>query len=71
LDIFCELGDDGGDGLVDAALEADRVGAGGDVLEALGEDGLGETVAVVVPSPASCRRSWLATSLTIWAPMFS
>ena len=28
------------------------------------------TVAVVVPSPASSE-VWLATSLTIWAPMFS
>ena len=37
-----ELLDDGLDGLVDAALELHRVGAGGDVLEALAEDRLGE-----------------------------
>ena len=34
LEILAELVDDGVDGLVDAALEADRVGAGGDVLQA-------------------------------------
>jgi hypothetical protein len=33
--------DDGGDGLVDAALDLVGVGAGGDVLEAFGEDGFG------------------------------
>jgi hypothetical protein len=32
-----ELGDEGGDGEVDAALDLVGVGAGGDVLEALGE----------------------------------
>jgi hypothetical protein len=32
---------EGGDGVVDAALDLVGVGAGGDVLEALGEDGLG------------------------------
>ena len=37
-----QLLDDGGDGLVDAALERHRVGAGGDVLEAFAEDRLGE-----------------------------
>ena len=37
-----ELLDDGGDGLVDAALERHRVRAGGDVLEAFAEDRLGE-----------------------------
>ena len=45
LDLLGDLGElvDGGlDGLVDAALEEDRVGAGGDVLQALAEDGLGQ-----------------------------
>src|SRR4030095_15868521 len=37
-----ELLDDGGDRLVDAALEGHRVRAGGDVAEALADDGLGE-----------------------------
>ena len=37
-----ELFDDRCDGLVDAALERHRVGAGGDVLEAFAEDRLGE-----------------------------
>ena len=37
-----ELGDGGLDGLVDTALEVDRVGTGGDVLEALFVDGLSE-----------------------------
>ncbi len=37
-----ELLDDGGDGLVDAALERHRIDAGGDVLEALTEDRLSE-----------------------------
>ena len=37
-----ELGDGGLDGLVDAALQEDRVGPGGDVLQALAVDGLGE-----------------------------
>ncbi len=37
-----ELGDRGLHGLVDAALEVDRVGAGGDVLQALAVDALGE-----------------------------
>ena len=36
-----ELGDDGLDGLVDTALDLVGIGAGGDVLEAFGEDGLG------------------------------
>ena len=36
-----ELFDDAFDGLVDAALDLHGVGAGGDVLQALGEDGLG------------------------------
>ena len=34
--------DDGLDGLVDAALEADRAGAGGDVAQALADHRLGE-----------------------------
>ena len=37
-----QLGDDRADGAVDAALEAHRVVAGGDHLDALGEDGAGE-----------------------------
>jgi hypothetical protein len=64
------LADHGVDGLVDAALEGHGVGAGHDVLEAFVEDGLGRMVAVVVPSPATSE-VLLATSLTIWAPMFS
>ena len=39
---LAELGDRGLHGLVDAALEEDRVGAGGDVLQAFLVDGLGE-----------------------------
>ena len=45
LDLLGDLGelvDDGFDGLVDAALERDRVGAGGDVAAGLRQDGLGE-----------------------------
>jgi hypothetical protein len=42
LEILGELGDGGLDGLVDAALQEDRVRAGGDVLQALAEDALGE-----------------------------
>ena len=42
FEILRELGDDGFDGLVDAALERGRVGAGGDVAEAFLVDGLGE-----------------------------
>lgn len=34
--------DDGGDGLVDTALQVGRVEAGGDVLEAFAHDGLGQ-----------------------------
>ena len=37
-----ELLDDGVDAALDAALQAHRVGAGGDVLQALGDDRLGE-----------------------------
>jgi hypothetical protein len=33
---------DGGDALFEAALQAHRAGAGGDVLQALGDDGLGK-----------------------------
>ena len=40
--LLLELGDDRLDALLDAALDAHRVGAGADVLEALGDDGLGE-----------------------------
>ena len=45
LDLLGDLGEllDGGfDGLVDAALDADRVGAGGDVLQAFAIDRLGQ-----------------------------
>ena len=45
LDLLGDLGElvDGGfDGLVDAALDADRVRAGGDVLQAFAEDRFGE-----------------------------
>ena len=42
LEILRELGDDGFDGLVDAALERGRVRAGGDVAETFPVDGLGE-----------------------------
>ena len=41
LDILRELVDDRFDGQVDAALDLGGVGAGGDVLEAFGEDGFG------------------------------
>ena len=41
-EIFLSSLDDGVDGLLDAALELHRVGAGGDVLEAFAEDRLGE-----------------------------
>src|SRR5207249_4568672 len=37
-----EMSDGGFDGLADAALDADGIRAGGDVLEALAEDGFGE-----------------------------
>ena len=40
--MLLELGDDRLDRLVDAALEVHRVGAGGDDLDALAEDRLGE-----------------------------
>ena len=61
----------GGDRLVDTALEVHGVHAGGNRLQPFREDGLGQApLAVVVPSPASSE-VWLATSLTIWAPMFS
>ena len=42
FEIFAELLDDRADGLVDAALELHRVGAGRDELGALAEDRLGE-----------------------------
>ena len=41
-----------------------------DHLDALAEDRLASTVAVVVPSPAMSE-VLLATSLTIWAPMLA
>ena len=62
--------DDGDDRLVDAALEVHRVHAGRDRLHALADDRLGEHGGVVVPSPATSL-VLLATSRTIWAPMFS
>ena len=37
-----ELGDDGGDGLVDAALEGDRVGPGGHIAQPLTDERLSE-----------------------------
>ena len=42
LGVSVQLGDDGLDGLVDAALEGDRVGAGGDVTQALVDQRLGQ-----------------------------
>ena len=42
LGVGDELGDDGLDGLLDAALQADRVGAGRDVAQALADERLGE-----------------------------
>ena len=42
LDMLLELGDDHLDGLLDAALQRHRVGAGGDVLHAFAEDRLRE-----------------------------
>jgi hypothetical protein len=62
-----ELIDDRLDGLVDAALDGVRVGAGGDVLQALLKMASARTVAVVVPSPATSE-VLLATSLTSWRP---
>ena len=50
---FFEVGDDGFHRLVDTALEFHRIRAGGDVFGAFAIDGCGETVAVVVPSPAT------------------
>ena len=49
--------DDRFDRRVDAALEVHRVGAGGDRFRSLLDDRLGETVAVVVPSPPRCFAS--------------
>ena len=40
--LLLQVGDDRLDGLLDAPLEAHRVGAGGDVLQALADDRLGE-----------------------------
>jgi hypothetical protein len=65
-----ELGDGGLDGLVDAALEEDRVGAGGDVLEAFAVDALGEHGGRG-GAVAGASEVLEATSFTIWAPMFS
>ena len=42
LGLGLQLGDDGGDGQVDAALEVHRVGAGGNRLGAFADDRLGE-----------------------------
>ena len=42
FEIVLELGDQRGDGLVDAALEVHRVHAGGHVLHAFAHDGLGQ-----------------------------
>ena len=55
---------------VDAALEVHRVHAGGTALTPSRTMAWASTVAVVVPSPASVL-VLLATSRTIWAPMFS
>jgi hypothetical protein len=65
-----KLGDDGVDRLLDAALEEHRVGARGDVLEALVDDRLGQNRR---GRRAVARDSlvFVATSLTICAPMFS
>ena len=41
-ELALDLGDDRLDGLVDAALDGDRVAAGGDVAKAFVDDGLGE-----------------------------
>ena len=53
LEQLREMLDDRFHGLVDAALEGHRVGAGGDVAEALWKMASASTVAVVVPSPAT------------------
>jgi hypothetical protein len=53
LGLRLQVLDDRVDGLLDAALERHRVRAGGDVLQALADDRLASTVAVVVPSPAT------------------
>ena len=42
IDCVCEVLDDRVDGLLDPALERDRVGAGRDVLQTLADDRLGE-----------------------------
>ena len=86
LRVLAHLLHDGVDGLVDAAADGDRVGAGSDVAQALVDDDLGEqrggggavthgvvglgSVAVVVPSPTASL-VLVATSFTSWAPMFS
>jgi hypothetical protein len=57
-------------GFVDAAFDGHGVVAGGNQFLAFFIDGSARTVAVVVPSPAMSL-VLLATSLTIWAPMFS
>ena len=46
-----------------SGARGDRVGAGGHVAQARGDDGLGGTVAVVVPSPATSL-VLVATDLT-------
>ena len=40
--LLLQFGDGGGDGLVDAALQVDRVETGGNVLQAFLNDGLGQ-----------------------------
>src|SRR5699024_9794386 len=61
---------DRGHGLVDAALERDRVGAGATLRRPSLTRACARTVAVVVPSPAMSS-VFLATSLTSSAPIFS
>ena len=69
--LLAQVLDDLVDGLLDAALQRQRVGAGGDVLQALADDRPGPAaVAVVVPSPATSLVA-VATSRTSWAPWFS
>ena len=70
LGLLQQLGGDGLDGLLDAALERHRVGAGRDVAQTLLTSAWARTVAVVVPSPATSS-VFLATSLTSSAPIFS
>ena len=70
LGALLEVGDDRGDGDVDAALEIHRVHAGGDRLGAFLDDRMGEH-GRGGGAVAGLSLVFWATSRTIWAPMFS